>query len=60
MSEASDLWDRVCADDCVVLFAEPEDIEKEFRFKSRLSSYKHGRTPIDSNSPPFRGCGSSR
>ena len=38
MSEASDLWDRIWADNCVVLFAAPEDIDKEFRSKSRLSS----------------------
>src|ERR1700677_3322592 len=38
MPEAWNLWDRVWADDRVVFLAEPEDIEKEFRARSRLSS----------------------
>jgi hypothetical protein len=38
MSEAWDLWDRVCADDRVAFFPEPEEIEKEFRLRSRLPS----------------------
>jgi toxin-antitoxin system PIN domain toxin len=38
MSEAWAVWDRVCADDRVVFLPEPEDIEKEFRSRSRLPS----------------------
>jgi hypothetical protein len=38
MSEAWSLWDRVWADDRVVFLPEPEEIEKEFRTRSRLSS----------------------
>lgn len=38
MSEAWGLWDRVSADDRIVFLPEPEDIEREFRSRSRLSS----------------------
>lgn len=38
MSEAWGVWDKVWADDRVVFLPEPEDIEKEFRSNSRLSS----------------------
>jgi toxin-antitoxin system PIN domain toxin len=38
MPEAWNLWDRIWADDRVVSLPEPEDIEKEFRARSRLSS----------------------
>ena len=38
MSEAWSLWDRIWADDRVAFLPEPEDIEKEFRLRSRLSS----------------------
>ncbi len=38
MSKAWALWDRIWADDRVVFLPEPEDIEKEFRSRSRLSS----------------------
>jgi hypothetical protein len=38
MSEAWSLWDRIGADDRVAFLPEPEDIEKEFRLRSRLSS----------------------
>jgi uncharacterized protein len=38
MSEAWSLWDRVWADTRIALLPEPDDIEKEFRSRSRLSS----------------------
>jgi toxin-antitoxin system PIN domain toxin len=38
MSEAWSLWDRVWADTRIVFLPEPDDIEKEFRSRSRLSS----------------------
>jgi hypothetical protein len=38
MAEAWSLWDRIWADDRVVLVPEPEDIEKEFRGRSRMRS----------------------
>jgi len=38
MTEAWSLWDRIWADDRVQFLPEPEDIEKEFRSCSRLSS----------------------
>jgi len=38
MSEAWNLWDRIWADDRVAFLPEPEDIEKDFRSRSRLSS----------------------
>lgn len=38
MSEAWGLWDRIWADDRVAFLPEPEDIEKEFRSRSRLST----------------------
>lgn len=39
MSEAWVLWDRVSADDRISFLPEPEEIEKEFRSLSRLSSW---------------------
>ena len=38
MSESWNLWDRVWADDRIIFLPEPEDLEKEFRKRSRLSS----------------------
>lgn len=38
MPEAWKLWDRIWADDRVAFLAEPEDLEKEFRKRSQLSS----------------------
>jgi len=38
MSEAWGVWDRVWADTRVAFLPEPEDLEKEFRSRSRLSS----------------------
>src|SRR6266851_9223339 len=38
MSGAWSLWDRVWADTRVVFLPEPDDMEKEFRSRSRLSS----------------------
>jgi predicted nucleic acid-binding protein len=38
MSEAWSLWDRIWADDRVIFLPEPEDIEREFRTRSRWSS----------------------
>jgi len=38
MPEAWNLWDRIWADDRVIFLPEPEDLEKEFRKRSRLSS----------------------
>jgi uncharacterized protein len=38
LSEAWDLWGRVWADTRIVFLPEPDDIEKEFRSRSRLSS----------------------
>lgn len=38
MSEAWDLWDKVCADDRVVILPEPEAVEPEFRRQSTLRS----------------------
>ena len=38
MSEAWSLWDRVWSDTRIVFLPEPDDIEKEFRSRSRLSS----------------------
>src|SRR5580704_15043778 len=38
MAEAWNLWDRVWADDRVIFLPEPEEIEREFRARSRLSS----------------------
>jgi toxin-antitoxin system PIN domain toxin len=38
MSEAWSLWDRIWADSRIVFFPEPEDLEKEFRSRSRLST----------------------
>src|ERR1700723_2144826 len=36
MAEAWSLWHRIWADDRVVFVPEPEDIEKEFRARSRM------------------------
>src|ERR1700733_10904061 len=36
VAEAGSLWDRSWADDRVVFVPEPEDIEKEFRARSRM------------------------
>jgi uncharacterized protein len=38
MSEAWDLWDKVCADDRVLFLSEPEAVEPELRRQSTLSS----------------------
>jgi predicted nucleic acid-binding protein len=38
MSEARSLWDRVWADTRVVFLPEPDEIEKKFRSRSRLST----------------------
>ena len=38
MSEAWSLWDRVWADTRIAFLPEPDDLEKEFRSRSRLSS----------------------
>lgn len=38
MSEAWSLWDRVWADTRVAFVPEPDDLEREFRSRSKLSS----------------------
>jgi uncharacterized protein len=38
MSEAWSLWDRVWADTRIAFVPEPDDLEKEFRSRSRMSS----------------------
>ena len=38
MSQAWSLWDRIWADTRIVFLPEPDDIEREFRSRSRLSS----------------------
>lgn len=38
MSEAWTLWDRVWADTRIAFLPEPDDLEKEFRARSRISS----------------------
>jgi toxin-antitoxin system PIN domain toxin len=38
MSEAWNLWDRVWADTRISLLPEPDDLEREFRSHSRMSS----------------------
>lgn len=38
MSEAWGLWDQIWADDRVIFLAEPENIEREFRRRTRLPS----------------------
>lgn len=38
MSEAWSLWDRIWADGRIVFLPEPDDLDKEFRSRSRLSS----------------------
>jgi hypothetical protein len=38
MSEAWSLWDRIWADTRIAFLAEPDDLEREFRARSRLSS----------------------
>jgi len=39
MSEAWGLWDRIWADTRMAFLPEPEDLEKEFRSRSRLSTH---------------------
>ncbi len=39
MSEAWGLWDRVWADTRVAFLPEPDDLEREFRSRSRLSTH---------------------
>jgi predicted nucleic acid-binding protein len=39
MSDAWDLWDKICADDRVQYLSEPEAIEPEFRRQSRLGTF---------------------
>ena len=38
MSEAWSLWDRVWADTRIGYLPEPDDLEREFRSRSRMSS----------------------
>ena len=38
MSEAWNLWDQAWSDSHIALLAEPEEIEKQFRSYSRMSS----------------------
>ena len=38
MSEAWSLWDRIWADTRIAFLPEPDDLEKEFRSRSRLTS----------------------
>ncbi|HKB99686.1 MAG TPA: TA system VapC family ribonuclease toxin [Terriglobales bacterium] len=38
MSEAWSLWDRIWADTRIAFLPEPDDLEKEFRLRSRLPS----------------------
>jgi toxin-antitoxin system PIN domain toxin len=38
MSEAWSVWDRVWADTRIAFLPEPDDLEKEFRSRSRMSS----------------------
>ena len=38
MSEAWSVWDRVWADSRIAFLPEPEDLEKEFRLRSRLAT----------------------
>lgn len=38
MAGAWGLWDKIEADDRVIFVPEPEDIEREFRLRSRMSS----------------------
>ncbi len=38
MSEAWRIWDRVWRDPRIAFLSEPEDVEREFRLRSRLSS----------------------
>ncbi len=38
MSEAWSIWDHIWADDRVVFLHEPENLEREFRLRSRLAS----------------------
>jgi toxin-antitoxin system PIN domain toxin len=38
MSEAWGLWDQIWADTRIAFLAEPDDLEREFRARSRLSS----------------------
>jgi hypothetical protein len=56
MTEAWELWDKVCADDRVAYLSEPEAIEPEFRRRSRLVLLRRkcGRIPIFGHSQPWR------
>ena len=38
MSEAWSLWDRIWADNRIAFLPEPDDLEKEFRLRSRLAT----------------------
>jgi uncharacterized protein len=38
MAQAWALWDRIVADDRIAFLPEPQEIEREFRSRSRLSS----------------------
>lgn len=38
MTQAWDLWDRIWAESRIVFLPEPDDLQKEFRSRSRLSS----------------------
>lgn len=38
MSEAWNLWDRIWADASVAFLPEPDNLEKDFRSRSRLAS----------------------
>jgi toxin-antitoxin system PIN domain toxin len=38
MSEAWSLWDRIWADTRIAFLPEPDDLEKEFRLRSRLAT----------------------
>ncbi len=38
MPEAWDLWDRLWADTRIAFLTEPDDLEREFRSRSRMSS----------------------
>jgi predicted nucleic acid-binding protein len=38
MSEAWSVWDRIWADSRIAFLPEPDELEKEFRSRSRLSS----------------------
>jgi hypothetical protein len=56
MSEARDLWDKVCADDRVAYLSEPEAIEPEFAGSRDLAPFhrKCGPMPIFWHSQTWR------